>query len=85
MLKQCLSSPKQCLALRCCRLPREQTLGEEARRRVPAEFRRQSPSVANPPTLMLLADAMAKAHYQSVAGSMAKPAAGGVNTEAVLR
>eukprot|EP01050_Picozoa_sp_SAG11_P021541 SAG11_NODE_3856_length_2189_cov_5.252632_1_plen_84_part_10 len=40
-------------------LPREQTLGEEARRRVPAEFRAQSPAVANPPTLMLLADAMA--------------------------
>eukprot|EP01052_Picozoa_sp_SAG31_P025308 SAG31_NODE_2211_length_6179_cov_2.919572_8_plen_139_part_00 len=47
------------------RLPREQTLGEEARRRVPAEFRRQSPSVANPPTLMLLADAVAKAYDAS--------------------
>ena len=42
-------------------LPREQTLGEEARRRVPEQFRKQSPSIANPPTLVLLADALLKA------------------------
>jgi len=42
-------------------LPREQTLGEEARRRVPEQFRKQSPAIANPPTLLLLADALLKA------------------------
>ena len=34
-------------------LPREQILGEEARRRVPSEFQAQKPSVANPPVLIL--------------------------------
>ena len=34
-------------------LPREQILGEEARRRVPAEFRVQKPTIANPPVLVL--------------------------------
>ena len=34
-------------------LPREQILGEEARKRVPAEFRAQKPAVANPPTMIL--------------------------------
>jgi len=34
-------------------LPREQILGEEARQRVPDQFRVQKPRVANPPTLIL--------------------------------
>eukprot|EP00904_Undaria_pinnatifida_P001887 jgi/Undpi1/1169/HiC_scaffold_10.g04631.m1 len=37
-------------------LPREQILGEEARKRVPAEFMAQDITVANPPTLLLLVD-----------------------------
>jgi mannosyl-oligosaccharide glucosidase len=46
-------------------LPREQTLGEEARRRVPEQFRKQSPAIANPPTLLLLADALIKSSDSS--------------------
>ena len=34
-------------------LPREQILGEEARRRVPAQFQVQRPTIANPPVLLL--------------------------------
>ena len=34
-------------------LPREQIPGEEARRRVPAEFQVQKPTIANPPVLVL--------------------------------
>ncbi|CAM9798353.1 unnamed protein product, partial [Phaeothamnion confervicola] len=37
-------------------IPREQILGEVARRRVPVEFMAQDISVANPPTLLLLAE-----------------------------
>ncbi|CAM9340838.1 unnamed protein product, partial [Hapterophycus canaliculatus] len=39
-------------------LPREQILGEEARRRVPAPFMAQDISVANPPTLLLLVESL---------------------------
>ena len=34
-------------------LPREQILGEEARRRVPSQFQVQRPTIANPPVLLL--------------------------------
>jgi len=34
-------------------LPREQILGEEARRRVPSQFQVQKPYIANPPVLLL--------------------------------
>eukprot|EP01062_Namystynia_karyoxenos_P055007 TRINITY_DN4566_c0_g1_i1.p1 TRINITY_DN4566_c0_g1~~TRINITY_DN4566_c0_g1_i1.p1 ORF type:complete len:980 (+),score=237.83 TRINITY_DN4566_c0_g1_i1:96-2942(+) len=39
-------------------MPREQALGADAARRVPDEFRAQDPRVANPPTLMLAAEAL---------------------------
>jgi mannosyl-oligosaccharide glucosidase len=58
-LHTCVNEDEACSGLGW--LPREQTLGEEARRRVPEQFRKQSPSIANPPTLVLLADALLKA------------------------
>lgn len=58
-LHTCVNGDNACSGLGW--LPREQTLGEEARRRVPEQFRKQSPSIANPPTLVLLADALLKA------------------------
>ena len=60
-------------------LPREQTLGEEARRRVPEEFRKQSPAIANPPTLLLLADALLKASEEQ-----AEVKEGGVDVRGLL-
>ena len=60
-------------------LPREQTLGEEARRRVPEEFRKQSPAIANPPTLLLLADALLKANEEQAEGKE-----GGVDVRGLL-
>ncbi|CAM9169154.1 unnamed protein product [Discosporangium mesarthrocarpum] len=41
-------------------IPREQILGEEARRRVPEEFVAQDVNVANPPTLLLLVEHLLK-------------------------
>ena len=41
-------------------IPREQVLGEAARRRVPPDFLAQTVGVANPPTLLLGADALLK-------------------------
>ncbi|EFN57426.1 hypothetical protein CHLNCDRAFT_20925, partial [Chlorella variabilis] len=41
-------------------IAREQILGEEARARVPAEFVRQSPDAANPPTFFLLLSDMSQ-------------------------
>jgi hypothetical protein len=46
---------------------------------VPAEFRKQSPAVANPPTLMLLADAMATRAAGGGGGG------GAVDAKAILR
>ncbi|KAI9187570.1 Processing alpha glucosidase I [Blastocladiella emersonii ATCC 22665] len=40
-------------------IAREQILGDEARSKVPAEFQVQSPHIANPPTLVLAARALA--------------------------
>ena len=62
-LHTCVNDHEECAGLGW--LPREQTLGEEARRRVPEQFRKQNPSIANPPTLMLLADALLKASEAS--------------------
>jgi mannosyl-oligosaccharide glucosidase len=46
-------------------LPREQALGGEAMKRVPSEFLPQDITVANPPTLLLLLDALVKQSSQS--------------------
>jgi len=56
-------------------LPREQVLGEAATRRVPSEFLAQDVAVGNPPTLLLLLDALVtKAGGQGTQGGEAAAA-----------
>ena len=50
-------------------IPREQVLGEAARRRVPAEFLQQDVTVTNPPTLLLLLETMTR-YAEDVDGSL---------------
>eukprot|EP00752_Nemacystus_decipiens_P007415 g6630.t3 len=56
-------------------LPREQILGEEARRRVPAAFMAQDISVANPPTLLLLVDSLLLSLPDPASGEDTAPSA----------
>eukprot|EP00903_Cladosiphon_okamuranus_P008249 g7940.t1 len=63
-------------------LPREQILGEEARRRVPAAFMAQDISVANPPTLLLLVDNLLHDLRGPASGEGSAPSAEACTAEA---